>query len=174
MSHIRNHNTLSDEHLYESIFYRYQGLVFSYLSGRIQNRDDMMDVMQEVFTHLWDKGDILNTDNPDAIIFNTCKQKVASFYRRTSKQPYYDSLQVDIPDMSLDEIDDKVSYEIDLDKVNEGIGMLPERRREILILNKLEGIPQQEIAERLNMSRSAVENQISKAITFLKKKLFDS
>lgn len=74
-------------------------------------------------------------------------------------------------DSSFEEFDERIEHEMAMDKLQQDIELLPELRREILILNKFEGVSQQEIAERYAMSRSAVENQISKAIIFLKKRL---
>ncbi|ROI05026.1 MULTISPECIES: sigma-70 family RNA polymerase sigma factor [unclassified Chryseobacterium] len=171
MSIFHYHNKDNKDNLYESIFYRYYYRIFSFLSKKISNRDDVLDVMQDIFTHLWDKG-LLTSENSEAIIFNVTKQKLALFYRRMKKQQYdLDKFAEISDDSSFEEFDERIEHEMAMDKLQQDIELLPELRREILILNKFEGVSQQEIAERYAMSRSAVENQISKAIIFLKKRL---
>jgi len=174
MSFPYNYKKNNKDNLYESFFYRYYYLVFSFLSQKIGNRDDVLDVMQDIFTHLWDKQ-LLTSENSEAIIFNLTKQKLALYYRRNKKQPYdLDILPEISDDSSFEEFDERFEREMAMEKLQQDIELLPELRREILILNKFEGVSQQEIAERYDMSRSAVENQISKAIIFLKKRLFRS
>ncbi|WP_160139622.1 RNA polymerase sigma factor [Chryseobacterium sp. c4a] len=172
MSFPHNHKKSNKDDLYESFFYRYYYRIFSFLSQKINNRDDVLDVMQDIFTYLWDK-ELLTSENSEAIIFNVTKQKLALFYRRIKKQQYdLDKLPEISDDSSFEEFDERIEREMAMDKLQQDIELLPELRREILILNKFEGVSQQEIAERYDMSRSAVENQISKAIIFLKKRLF--
>ena len=53
------------------------------------------------------------------------------------------------------------------------IEKLPERCKEIFILNKYESLKYQQIAEKLNISINTVENQIGKAYKILRMKLAD-
>ncbi len=55
-----------------------------------------------------------------------------------------------------------------LARVTEGIGMLSPRTREVFLLHRLENVKYHEIARRLNISESAVEKHIAKAMLFLR------
>ena len=48
---------------------------------------------------------------------------------------------------------------------------LPEKCREIFILSRVNGLPNQDIAELLNISRRTVENQLYRALKILRSKL---
>ena len=58
-----------------------------------------------------------------------------------------------------------------LSQVNSIIPQLPERCREVFILSRMKGLKNREIADKLNISTTAVEKHISKAIQFFKSKL---
>lgn len=54
-----------------------------------------------------------------------------------------------------------------LARVREGIDRLSPRTREIFLMQRLDGYKYREIAERLDISQSAVEKHMAKAMTFL-------
>ncbi|NJO88289.1 MAG: sigma-70 family RNA polymerase sigma factor [Chloroflexia bacterium] len=48
---------------------------------------------------------------------------------------------------------------------------LPERRREIFVLSRQNGLTYKEIAEKLNISENTVDTQIRNALTYLRSKI---
>ena len=58
-----------------------------------------------------------------------------------------------------------------LQKIEESIDSLPEKRREIFRLSREEGLKYREIAEKLNISIKTVETQMGLAIKTLREKL---
>ena len=55
----------------------------------------------------------------------------------------------------------------ELRQVQAALDRMPERRREIVMLRKLEGLSQKEIAARLGVSVSTVEKQLADGMRFL-------
>jgi RNA polymerase sigma-70 factor (ECF subfamily) len=56
-------------------------------------------------------------------------------------------------------------------QVREAISVLPPRARRVLVLHKIEGASHREIADRLGISRSAVEKHMAVAMKHLRKQL---
>ncbi len=56
-------------------------------------------------------------------------------------------------------------------KIRETIDLLPTERRKVFILSRFEGLKYKEIAEKQNISIKTVENQMGKAIKFLREHL---
>jgi RNA polymerase sigma-70 factor (family 1) len=50
-----------------------------------------------------------------------------------------------------------------------GVELLPEKRRQVFRMNRLEGMSHKEIAEALNIHKDTVNQQLVKALSFLKK-----
>lgn len=158
------------EDMYKNIYNTYRERVFDYIKVRIKNRDDIRDIMQNVFFHLWKYREVLGGTNTENIIFKTCNQEISNFYLMQSKQPMgNDSPILEQPDNSVDHLLHKVEQEEHLIALHESIELLPTSRKQILTMNKLEGITQEKIAVQLNLSPKAVKKQISKAMIFLKK-----
>jgi RNA polymerase sigma-70 factor (ECF subfamily) len=68
---------------------------------------------------------------------------------------------------SSSESDDDI--DLKLEQIQLLLNKIPEKRRKIFNLHKFEDLSYKEIAIEMNMSPSAVANQISKTLQFLKK-----
>ena len=55
--------------------------------------------------------------------------------------------------------------------INELVNQLPDRRKEIFIKSRFDGLSIKEIAEELKISHKTVENQLSHALKFLRTNL---
>ena len=154
--------------MFQKIYETYRVRVFDYIAGKVKDRDDTCDIMQNVFFHLWLHKESLgiNTEN---IIFKTCNQEISNFFALKKKQPSISNSQdIEIPDESADQLKEQYDKEEQLNTIQINIELLPAPRKQILTMNKLEGISQEKIADRLNLSKKAVKKQISKAILFLR------
>ena len=63
--------------------------------------------------------------------------------------------------------DEVLAARVRLDRVREGLSRLTPRTREIFLMHRLDDMKYREIAERLDISQSAVEKHIAKASLFL-------
>ncbi|WP_165835266.1 RNA polymerase sigma factor [Chryseobacterium viscerum] len=154
---------------FEGLYYHYNHQIFTCISRSIENRDDVMDVMQEVYIHLWEYREKLLAENAESIIFNTCKQKISKFYRTTNRQPFFEEMASDYADPSPEELKSVNKKEQHLYELEKSVKLIiPPLRRKIFTMNKLEGIIQEEIAVRLNIPKSTVKHHLSEAMLFLK------
>jgi RNA polymerase sigma-70 factor (ECF subfamily) len=65
-------------------------------------------------------------------------------------------------------MDERLNYQLILEKVDELITQLPPQQQKIIILRKKESIPVKEIAVRLNISPKTVENHLTEALKKIK------
>ncbi|HHB52254.1 MAG TPA: RNA polymerase subunit sigma-70, partial [Saprospiraceae bacterium] len=56
-------------------------------------------------------------------------------------------------------------------KLERVIGAMPEKSREVFLMNRIEKLPYREIAVRLDLSQKAIEKRMGVALTFLREKL---
>lgn len=161
--------------MYKIIYNTYRERVFDYIKGKVTDRDDIRDIMQNVFFHLWKYKEAIGGTNTENIIFKTCNQEISNFYLTQSKQPIRNESPIlERPDHSMDQLLLKVEQEEQLNALHESIELLPAARKQMLTMNKLEGMTQEKIALQLNLSTNAVKKQISKAMLFLKEHHNDS
>ena len=75
---------------------------------------------------------------------------------------------------ALEAVDENLVLDTDLEqRIHEAIQSLPEKCREIFILSRVEGLKYSEIAEKLHLSISTVDNQIGIALKKLRVQLKD-
>lgn len=79
-----------------------------------------------------------------------------------------DVLPVDLDSIVSDDESEKISR-IEA-RLWTAIDNLPERCREIFLLNKCDGLKYQEVADKMGLSVHTVDNQISKALRLLRNK----
>ncbi|WP_431609247.1 RNA polymerase sigma factor [Chryseobacterium sp. 'Rf worker isolate 10'] len=160
----------------KEVFEKYSQLIFSHVFKKVGKRNDALDIVQNVFIHLWKYRKKLKNSSADGIIFRTCRQEIYHFYKEIKsgilgESVSIEELQVEICDYSEQELEIQLEKERRLEAVYETLDLVPEKRKQIFLLSKIEGRTRDEIAAEMNMSKSAIGNQIDKVMQFLISKL---
>ena len=104
-------------------------------------------------------------------MFKICVNLIYDFIRRKNiEQVYLDYSGRNSPS-SGDNTWHEVIYNDMLNNLQQLIATMPEQRQRIFRLSKEEGLSNEEIANQLNLSRRTVENQLYRAVSFLKEKI---
>ncbi|MDR2009569.1 MAG: RNA polymerase sigma-70 factor [Bacteroidales bacterium] len=131
---------------------------------------DTEDIVQDIFFKMWiNRKDFILTSSLKSYLFTAVKNSVINIIKHEGIKEKYIQYQKNYEDSS--ENPDKIENSELGNKINTIISELPERRREIFIMSKLEGLKYKEIAEKLNISVKTVENQMGEALKFLREKL---
>jgi RNA polymerase sigma factor (sigma-70 family) len=138
------------------------------LIGRIVNRHDVDDILQEAFMRSYEAAGKASIRNPRAFLLRTATNLALNHVSRASNK-----LNAQIEDLSLPEVYELTteSPESQLDANQRfvtfcrAVGGLPEQCRHAFILKKVFGLSQQEIADRLGIAQSTVEKHIAKGLT---------
>lgn len=139
------------------------GLVKRYTHGRA----DAEDLLQSAYVRLEDYQVLQPVENPRAFLVQTAANISIDLHRRdkvrglTSTEDW---------DQATDESplpDEVLEARERLRRVNDGLDKLPVRTREILLMHRLDGMTYREIAAQYQISPSAVEKHISRAMLFL-------
>ncbi len=157
----------------EAIATRYGPAIKAYFSRRITDRTEVEDMTQEVFLSLVRRGELEGVENMERYIFRSAANLLRERFRRAGRRP-------DItPDGSA--TSDRLVEEISPERVMlgaeawelfvTGLQELPERARNIFVLNRFEELSGREIALRLGISQSLVEKEMTKAIAYLRGRL---
>ena len=122
------------------------------------------DVVQDVFTKLWDKRDSLSIDsNEKSYLFQAVKNRSLEVLRKQKIDQKVST--IDYKDLYVDgnEIDEQARKYMLKEFLYNSIRQLPPKCQDIFVMNKVNGLTYNEIALDLDISVKTVENQIGKA-----------
>jgi RNA polymerase sigma-70 factor (family 1) len=144
--------------------------------------EDAENIVHDIFLELWEKQlDFTSLVNLNGFLFMMLKNRCIDFLRRkTIEQQVVDEIQSEyirtlkLKSESLEALDNQFLNETDIDAViQNAIDSLPEKCRQIFVMNKIEGKKQKVIAQELNISVHTVESQMAIAYKKLKEALKD-
>jgi len=164
-----------DEQSFEKVYrYFYPRLIY-FAKQYIYDIEVSRNIVQDVFTELWDKRNALNEEtNLNAWLFKVTKNKSLKIISRLKSQKNYDSFlksrQLDVNYNALSDFD--TSKELQA-QINAALEKLSPACRKVFELSRFEDRKNKEIAEELNLSIKTVEAHISKALRSLKADLKD-
>jgi len=152
---------------YEQIFSEYYTWLCNYVFQLCNNRSLAEDVVQEVIINFWERREaIVISSSLKNYLFKSCYNKFIQ-HLKSSKINFdrLDEVKWDI--ISENNIDNNIN-EIRLEKLNSLINKLPLRCRQIFVQNKIHKMKYKEIALEMGISIKTVENQMSKALHFIR------
>jgi len=148
----------------------------------VHSESDAENIIQDVFLHLYERRDLMDAyTNLTAYLFTSIKNRCLDYLRKwvleqETAQGVQDEFEMELRMKydSLEIFNTQFSDETDIGELlDNALQKLPERCRNIFIMNKLEGKKQKEIAEELNLSINTVESQMGIAYKKLREELKD-
>lgn len=160
-----------DEAAAEELFCSFYGSLCRFAHRRISSRQDVEDIVENVFEQLWiNRGNLDPAQSVKSYLFKAVLNKCIDFLRQSNRKfVAFDEENHDAISSS-DPAHDTMHSELSL-SVNKAIQDLPPRCREVFALSRQHGLTHTEIAEVLGISQKTVENQIGRAIKILRKTL---
>lgn len=154
---------------FKSLFDQYYEGIKSFLFYKTGSITVAEDIVQEVFLKLWDKRENIEMKTVKSFLFtiannlaiNHLKHQniVFNFARNENHQG-----KVDSPQFQLE----MKEFEANLERL---LAEMPENYRIVFLMNRIEKLTYNEIAERLGLSVKAIEKRMSNALSFLRDKL---
>ncbi|WP_158974819.1 RNA polymerase sigma-70 factor [Cellulophaga sp. L1A9] len=145
---------------FEKIYSNYWEKLYVFAFKMTGDTNLSKNIIQDVFTNLWERRGEVKIISIESFLFRAVKNQVLKFYREqkfnaTTLDETLEKLIEDTPEYSPS---DYVEY------LNPLLDKLPEKRREILLMNKLQEMNIDQIAEELQLSKQTVKNQLSSAL----------
>lgn len=139
-----------------------------FVAGKIRQKDDIDDVVQEALTRTAQYTDFRNIDSPTGYVIQVAKSVLVEHYRFHSKTEHTEDGR-DLLDqlVSPEDLERQLIDEQKLDVIQTTLRQMPELRRQVFIRRKLDGLSREQIAEELNLSVEAVKKHINRATVSL-------
>jgi len=144
-------------------------MLLRFLNRNWRNHDEVRDLLQEVYVRVYEAA---AREMPRAVkpfLFTIARNLMIDRLRQmnvVSIEAVADFEKLNVIDtMPSPECQASVREELRL--LQKALDDLPPRCRQIVILRKIDGLPQREVAQRLGVTEEVVESQVAKAMRLL-------
>jgi RNA polymerase sigma-70 factor (ECF subfamily) len=165
-----------DEFAFRQFFEYYVKKVYQFTLGYVHDSAEAQDITQIVFIKIWEKRSHIDTSRPvDGFVFTIAYRTVIDAFRQASaKFPEKNRMEISENIASSNRSDDLLHVHHLESLYERSLKNLPPKRKEIFILSRHFGLSNREIGERLGVSVKTVENQMTAALTTLKRFFYNS
>lgn len=154
---------------FSTIYDLYSKQLYTYLLHKLTDPDLCSDVLQDLFTSLWEKRTVIEINTSlKAYLYQSARYKIFDIYRNNKKFQKYLTELAGYMDADYSLMGDTLDHRKKLAETLDRINKMPARMKEIFILNKIDQQPIPDIATRLNISKQTVKNQLGKALHALR------
>lgn len=160
-----------DMKAFSQLFDRYGKRLYHFSIGYLKSSANAEEIVQEVFLKIWNnREEILIHKSFESYLFTIAKNGILNTIRKSKSEQAYVNYAKLHPGKNIlleEELDFK-----ELEKAyRQSIEKLSPRRKEIYLLSREQSLSNAEIAEKMNISIKTVENQMTSAISEIRKTL---
>jgi RNA polymerase sigma-70 factor, ECF subfamily len=168
--HLKSHITINKAR-FEEVFNLYYDGLFRYCNTMIADKESVEDIVQNVFTDLWQERDTLVIHTSiQAYLYKSVYFKCMNAFKHGKVVHKFMKEHTHSPFM--EESDPAILTEV-AETIHKTTESLPEQCRKIFKMSRVEGLRYNEIAETLNLSPKTVENQMGKALKTMREALVE-
>jgi len=160
-----------DRESFNKIFRHYYKPLLRFCIRFVGDSDQAAEIVQDLFVKLWTNHEKLDfTSSFESYMLRSVRNSAITFINKerahaeTNQQIYVDQSDANDPSEALQSSNLETSYQ----KV---LATMPEKRREVFLASRFDGLKYAEIAEKFGLSQKTVEAHMSAAIKQLREGL---
>ncbi len=154
---------------FEMLYMHYAPHVEAFALRMLKNRTEAEDLTHDIFIKIWENkermGEVRSFKD---YLFRMTKNAIFNIFEHNTVTVRHRQ-QLRVNDFVTDDVAAQISSRDLLMLVNLAVERMPKQRREVFRMSRYEGLSQQEIAERLEISPRTVEYHIRTAVAELRK-----
>lgn len=155
----------------KEVYDQYFESLRSFLYYKTGDIDLAEDLVQEVFIKVWNKRDDIKKETVKSLLYTMANNMMINHFKHKQVVMHHQGeviaqnrKEIASPQFVLEEKE----FE---EKLNNVISSMPEGCKEVFLMNRIEKLKYDEIAQRLELSVKAIEKRMSKAISIIKEEL---
>ena len=161
---------LCNESIFNAFFKEHVRPLRNYIYFRFGDESAAEDVTQEAFVNLWKNCSKVKLDTAKSYLFTIAKNLSTSLKRHEQVKLKYEQQAVKIEHTSEDPEFIILENEF-MEKLNAAISALPDKQREVFLMNRIEKLKYREIAEIQGVTQKAIEKLMHKALLKLREEI---
>jgi RNA polymerase sigma-70 factor, ECF subfamily len=161
-----------DPEAFENLYHLYHKRVFAFASRIMPSNRDAEEIVQNVFMAVWyQRKTIRISTSFSSYLFGITRHMVYDLIQQKIRhEAFVEYFLEQNKEYDINTEDDVLFHELS-EEVQRLMLDLPQRRREIFILSRMEGLSYQEISKKLGISENTVDTQIRHALRYLRDKI---
>ena len=161
-----------DEKAFVALYNKYHRKIYYAAVKMTQSEDLAQDVTQNVFLKVWETRATLNPEKNFAAYINViCRNAIFDIFKKATLEETAKKELQQFAEVLENDGEEDDFYETYKNLLDEAIAALPPQRRVVFELCKLQEKTYDEVASRMNISRSTVQDHIVKANKFIREYL---
>jgi RNA polymerase sigma-70 factor (family 1) len=159
-----------DSKAFALLFDRYWSKTYRTAFLHLRDKVACTEITHDIFLNLWLKRASLNIESFPGYLAASARYHIFKHIKVAKAIPlqYIEDMEHTGKAMHHNNGDQKIQYEELMNKVESYLNDLPKRCKEIFILSRMENLSNDQIANRLQISKRTVENQITRALQHLR------
>lgn len=164
LQQLQNDDTTAFDALYD----KYWGLVYAAAYKRLSDANYAKDITQDIFLQIWNRRHELHIENLTAYLYTSVRNNVLKWMEKEQRiTPISDLMEPSAKDRA----DASVLRKEFMRKYENLINSLTPSQQQIFRMRYQQELSTAEIAEKLNISRKTVQNQLGKSAANLRELL---
>lgn len=164
LQQLQNDDTTAFDALYD----KYWGLVYAAAYKRLRDASYAKDITQDIFLQIWNRRHELHIENLTAYLYTSVRNNVLKWMEKEQRiTPIADLME----QSAKDRADASVLRKEFMRKYENLINTLTPSQQQIFRMRYQQELSTAEIAEKLNISRKTVQNQLGKSAANLRELL---
>ena len=158
-----------DVQSFEKLFFAFYPGMLRYAGSLVRKNEIAEEVVQDVFYNVWkNRESIRITQSWKAYLYRAVYNNSMMYLRKIRREFSLEDELFPEKEGGTPNPLQELEYQEVAAMVSDTIGSLPDRTREIFLLNRQEGLKYREIAEKLSISIKTVEANMGRALSALR------
>jgi len=161
-----------DRHAFTQLYSTYLNNLYRYIYSICYNKEISEEIVHELFLKVWEnrqKLEYINSIKP--YLYRAAKNMLLNHVQRLKVETQMMDVMELRAQQSTQGTDDELIYKEYYRIAQKAISLLPDKRKQIFKLRMDDELSLDEIAVKLNISKSVVKKQLYSGITFVRKYL---
>lgn len=161
-----------DREAFTQIYHRYKALLYAHAYNKLRDREETIDLLQDLFSQLWTNRERMQIDTTlAAYLYGMIRNKVLKLIRHKAVGTrYIDSIKTFIEESSC-ETDHLVRERQLAHIIEKEIDALPEKMREVFLMSRKLKMSHKQIADQLGIAEPTVKKHVNSALKVLRSRL---
>ncbi len=161
-----------DSDAFKELFLSYHKKVYSFAFRLIRSAAQAEDIVQNVFMAVWNQRKSIRITNSFATyLFGITRNIVCDYIKHKMSHEAFIAYTLENKKDYSFITDEDILYKELTERLEKCIAELPERRKEIFLLHRMENMTYKDIAGKLGITENTVDTQIRYALAYLKSRI---